>query len=95
MTNLATARHLNTINRSRDLDGAHGAVLAALLTDVLQDLLIVVIVQQLFRHDHVQQTQHLCRQTQVVNHLQAWDLKRDGGLYNSGLHGEEALRLIS
>lgn len=50
---LASARHLQAIHRSGNLDALHLAVLAALIPDVLHDLLVLLVIQQLFWGHHV------------------------------------------
>ena len=56
---LAAAGDLDTWHRAGDLQAANLPVLAALLPDVLQDVLVLLLVGQLLRHHHVQQAQHL------------------------------------
>lgn len=79
-THLPAAGHLHAVHGPRDLHGAHAAVLAALLADVLQDLLVVVVVHQLLGHHHVEEAQHLGGQSRVLQPLQPRDLQRHRGL---------------
>ncbi|TNN81086.1 hypothetical protein EYF80_008742 [Liparis tanakae] len=59
---LASPRHLQAVHRSRYLDALDLAVLAALVLDILYNLLIFFVIQQLFWCHHVHQTQHLSGQ---------------------------------
>lgn len=82
---LPAAGDLHSVDGPGDLDGADAAVLAALLSDVFQDLLVVLVVHQLLRHHHVEKAQHLCGHARVLQPLQAGHLQRDRGLYDGGL----------
>lgn len=75
LTHLPAAGDLHAVDGPRDLDGAHAAILAALLADVLQDLLIVLIVHKLLGHHHVEETQHFGGQSRVLQPLQPRDLQ--------------------
>lgn len=86
---LSTAGDFHAVDRSGDLDGADAAVLAALLADVLQDLLVVLVVHQLLGHHHVEKAQHLCGHAGVLQPLKSRDLQRHRGLYDGGLQVEE------
>lgn len=88
-THLPAAGHLHAVHGPRDLDGAHAAVLAALLADVLQDLLVVVVVHQLLGHHHVEEAQHLGGQPRVLQPLQPGDLQRHRGLHDGRLMGAD------
>lgn len=79
-THLPAAGHLHAVHGPGDLDGAHAAVLAALLADVLQDLLVVLVVHQLLGHHHVEEAQHLGGHSRVLQPLQPRDLQRHRGL---------------
>ena len=61
-TNLADAGHVHAGQRAGDLEAADLAVLGALLADVLEDVLVLLLVPQLLLRHHVQQTQNLRRQ---------------------------------
>ena len=61
-TNLADAGHVHAGQRTGDLEAADLAVLGALLADVLEDVLVLLLVPQLLLRHHVQQTQNLRRQ---------------------------------
>lgn len=50
---LASAGHLQAVHRSGDLDALDLAVLAALVPDVLHNLLVLLVIQQLLRGHHV------------------------------------------
>lgn len=84
---LPTAGHFDAIDGSGDLNGADAAVLAALLSDVLQDLLVVLVVHQLLGHHHVEKAQHLRGHARVLQPLEPRDLQHDRGLYDDRLQG--------
>lgn len=86
---LSTAGDFHTVDGSGDFDGADAAVLAALLADVLQDLLVVFVIHQLLRHHHVEKAQHLRGHARVLQPLEPRDLQRHRGLYDGGLWMEE------
>lgn len=50
---LASARHLQAIHRSGDLNALDLAILAALVPDVLHNLLVFLVIQQLLWGHHV------------------------------------------
>jgi len=56
---LAAAGYLHPGHGAGNLQAAHLPVLPALLPDVLQDVLVLLLVSQLLRHHHVQQAEHL------------------------------------
>lgn len=60
---LATAGHVHPFDGARDFDAPHHTVLVALLPNVLENVLVLFLVLQLVRRDHVQQAQHLGRWT--------------------------------
>lgn len=86
---LSAAGDLHAVDGSGDLDGADAAVLAALLTDVLQDLFVVLVVHQFLRHHHVEEAEHLCGHARVLQPLKPRDLQRHRGLYDGGLQVAE------
>lgn len=69
-TDLPTARHFHSMDRSGDLNGAHAAIFTALLPDILQDLFIVIIIKQLLRQYHVKEAQHCSGHGRVLQPLQ-------------------------
>ena len=87
---LAGAGHLQAVHRSGDLDALDLAVLAALVLDVLYDLLILVIIQQLLGGHHVHQTQHLGGQATHLSHraVHTRHLQRHWGLIYTRLQGQ-------
>lgn len=87
---LAGSRHFQAIHRSRYLNAFNLAVLAALIPDVLHNLLILFIIQQLFRGHHVHQTQHLRGQAAHLSHgaVQTWHLQRHWSLVYTRLEGD-------
>jgi len=56
---LAAAGDLHPGHGAGNLQAAHLPVLPALLPDVLQDVLVLLLVSQLLRNHHVQQAEHL------------------------------------
>lgn len=85
LAHLPAAGDFHTFDGPGDLDGADTAVLAALLFDVLKDLLVVLIVHQLLGHHHVEEAQHLRGHAGVLQPLESRDLQHDRRLYDGGL----------
>lgn len=94
-SHLSTAGDFHTIDGPGDLDGADATILAALLADVLQDLLIVLVIHQLLGHHHVEKTQHLRGHARVLQPLEPRDLQRHRGLYDGGLRAEEEVNTMT
>lgn len=85
---LASPGHLKAIDRPWNLDALHLAVFAALIPDVLYDLLVFLVIQELVRRHHVHQTQHLGGNAAHLGHgavHQAGNLQRHWHLVGPGL----------
>lgn len=93
---LSGAGHLQAVHWSGDLDALHLAVLAALVSDVLHDLLVLFVVQELFGGHHVHQTQHLGGHTAHLGDgaVQPRDLQRHRGLVYTRLGGGERQKVF-
>lgn len=56
---LSTSRHIHTLNGSRDFNRSNHSIFIALLLYILQDVFIFLLIPQLLRCYHIQETQHL------------------------------------
>ena len=56
---LAEAGHLDARHRPRNLNAAHLAEPAALLTNVLKNVLVLLVVGELLGNDHVEEAENL------------------------------------
>ena len=77
-TNLADAGHVHAGQRAGDLEAADLAVLGALLADVLEDVLVLLLVPQLILRHHVEETEDLGGEAGAGHALHAGDLHAGG-----------------
>lgn len=91
---LASSRDFQTVHRSGYLNALNLAVLAALVPDILHNLLVFFIIQQLLGGHHVHKTQHLGGQTSHLSHgaIQTWHLQCHWGLIYTCLEGQKRVQ---
>ena len=75
---LPDSRNIYTRQRSGYLEGSDLPILGALLPDVLQNILVLLLVPQLLLRHHVQETEDLRGQPRPGHALHAGDLYAGG-----------------
>jgi len=82
---LAATRNFHALDGAGYFHAPHDAILRALLLDVFQYVLVLLLVPQLIRRDHVEQAEHLGGRTggdhiRQTRHLQHDGLRGVGGV---------------